>query len=195
MRDETESWGVTIPGELGLWRREAPARRGRPEPEPKEGQRRLASQRRVREPGCSSVFRRFNDRLGRCDVGRWFEPPLRAVNEVPEMEIGEMQFGLAVSIEAKANALVGEGFADVIGPALVGKLPGGGNHLHLEIAWIEQRFVVLVEPAGAGLVEIRRELLIERLVRAVMIVAVLPALETALLGREVHRGGTIRSDR
>ena len=77
------------------------------------------------------------------------------------MEVGEVQFGLPVGIEAEADAFVGEGFADMIGFALVGELSGGRDHLHLVIPGINQRFVVLVEPANAGPVKIRRALLIE----------------------------------
>ena len=68
----------------------------------------------------------------------------------------------------------------------------GGNGLHLEVLGIDQDFVILVEAARTGMVEIGGELLVEGLVRALMVVLVAPAFEAALLGAECRRGRTGR---
>ncbi len=61
----------------------------------------------------------------------------------------------------------------------------GRDPLDFKVRRINQRFVVLIEPAGAGLVKLGRPLLVERLVGSLVIVGVLPAVEAALLGAVV----------
>ncbi len=126
----------------------------------------------------------------RGDVGGGFESASLGVEgEMTEVHVDKVQFGAPRRVEPQADAFAGEGVADVIVAAFVREVAGAGDDFDLLVSGIDQRFVALAGAPGAGLVKIRRRLLVERLVRPVVIIGVTPALEAALLRGEIGRGG------
>src|SRR5690606_18043979 len=108
--------------------------------------------------------------------------------KVAQVDVGEVEFGLALIVAAQADALAGEDFAHVVVVSFVREKAAGGNYLHFVVVGIDQRSVVLVQAPFTGLVEIGRKLHVQRLVWPFVVERVLPALETALLGGEIGRG-------
>jgi hypothetical protein len=78
------------------------------------------------------------------------------------MNIGEKQLGLIDLIAAQPGPFVREGFAHMIGFSFVRQETAGGNLFHFAVRRIKQRFVVLIEPADAGLVKGQWEFATER---------------------------------
>ena len=104
----------------------------------------------------------IDPRGGSGDISCWPESPaLSVIGEIAEMNIGEVQLGPALGIEVQTDPFIGEGFTNVIVLALVRQVAARGNHFYFKVGRIDQRFVVLVEPAAAGLVKLGRTLLIE----------------------------------
>src|SRR5580704_3195286 len=95
----------------------------------------------------------------RGDVGRRPESPLRTIGEITEVDVGEMQLGLAFGIEVKPHAFVREGLSNMIAFAFVRQETTAGDPLDFIVRRIDQRFVLLVEPAGTGLVKFAGALL------------------------------------
>ena len=138
-------------------------------------------------------FERGRRQAQRGDVGGGREAAaLSIVGEMTEVHVGKVQFGASRRVEPQADAFAGEGVTDVIVAAFVREVAGAGDDFDLLVSGIDQRFVALAEAPGAGLVKIRRRLLVERLVRPVVIIGVTPALEAALLRGEIGRGGLDR---
>ena len=100
------------------------------------------------------------------------------------MDVGEEQRGLTAGGVVEADAFAAEGFADVVVATFMREVPAGGNDFDLEVLGIDQRLVVLVEASRTVMVEIGRTLHLQSLMGAVVIIAVAPAVEAALLGRE-----------
>ena len=138
-------------------------------------------------------FERGRRQAQRGDVGGGREAAaLSIVGEMTEVHVGKVQFGASRRVEPQADAFAGEGVTDVIVAAFVREVARAGDDFDLLVSGIDQRFVALAEAPGAGLVKIRRRLLVERLVRPVVIIGVTPALEAALLRGEIGRGGLDR---
>ena len=88
----------------------------------------------------------------------------------------------------QADPFAGKCVADVIVTTFVREMSGLGNDFDFVCRGIDQRLVVLAKAPRTRLVKLRGRMLVERLVRPLMVVGVLPAFETTLLGREVGRG-------
>ena len=118
------------------------------------------------------------------DIGARLEAAASGIEgQMAQMDVGKVEVGLAGGIEFQADRFTGEGLADMIVVAFMGQVAGNGHDLDLLIRRIDQRFVVLAQAPGAGMVKLGRRALVERLVGPLMVVGVLPALEAALLRR------------
>ena len=96
----------------------------------------------------------------RGDVGRRPESPLRTMSEIPEVDVGEMELGLAFGVETQPHAFVCERLTHMIAFSFVRQEAALGDALDFEVRRIDQRFVVLIEPAGTGLVKLAGSLLV-----------------------------------
>ena len=95
----------------------------------------------------------------RGDVGRRPESPLRTIGEITEVDVGEIQSGLAFGIEVESHAFVRERLTHMITFPFVRQEPALGDALDFIVRRINQLFVLLVEPAGTGLVKFAGALL------------------------------------
>ena len=126
--------------------------------------------------------------IGKGDVGRRPESPFHAVSEVAEMNVGEVELGVPFRISSQADAFSRKSLADMIVVSFVAKLATRGDRFHFKVFGINHRPVVLIEPTRAGLVDLARALLRDRLVWTLMVVDVPPAFKAALLRAHI-RGG------
>ena len=62
------------------------------------------------------------------------------------MDIGEIEFGLALGVEVQSHAFVREGLADMIAFSFVCQEAAAGYPLDFAVGRIDERFVILVEP-------------------------------------------------
>lgn len=96
------------------------------------------------------------------DVGCWPEAPALGVKvEIAEVDVSEVQFGLALSVKVKAHAFVREGLTHEIVLPFGREEATGGYDLHFVGGRINQEVVVLVESTRTGLVEFGGVLLVE----------------------------------
>lgn len=76
---------------------------------------------------------------GRChaqgrDVGGGPEASARGVEgQMAQVQVGEVQVCLARGMAPEADALAGEGLADVVVAAFVGEVPGAADDLHFVV--------------------------------------------------------------
>ena len=97
----------------------------------------------------------------RGDVGRRPESPRRTRGEIPEVDVGEIEFCLASGVEVQAHAFVREGLPNMIAFSFVRQEAAAGDPLDFAIRRIDERFVVLVEPPRTGLVKFAGALLVQ----------------------------------
>ena len=95
----------------------------------------------------------------RGDVGRRPESPLRTMGEIPEMDVGEIEACLPLIIELQTHPLMRERLTHVVGFAFVRQKAALRDLFDLEVGCIHQRFVLLIVPAGTGLVKLAGPLL------------------------------------
>ena len=83
--------------------------------------------------------------IRRSDVGRRPESLLRIIHEIAQVDVGEIQPGLSLAIEAQAHSLIRKRLSHVISFAFMGQESARGDLLDFAIRAIHKRFVLLVE--------------------------------------------------
>jgi len=97
----------------------------------------------------------------RGDVGRRPESPRRTIGEIPEVDVGEIEFGVASGIVVQSHAFVREGLPDMIAFSCLRQEAALGDALDFKVCRIDERLVVLIEAAGTGLVKFAGALLVQ----------------------------------